>query len=1003
MIRPAAAARRFALLAAAAAPFAPPPRSPGNAPFAEDAPVDGAIDAALDALSSSDPLLRERARRDLFHAQPIERLAAAPADLDDRAWRAQLELLLALAPAEARPLALQRRAAADPGVRALAALALARAGEPWPVDAIAALLVDRDCNVAQALLDGLARHSLPVRRRFAAAFAAPLDALCHGPDPTLLERALELRAADDRDATGAQLLALLPTLPSTLQDHLAERVATLAPAWEAATLRAFSEAYAAGRVDADGAGGPLALRLAVRYQPERAAALDEAALRELLAQAGLPPSPLQEHAAAALLELQRVAPASAARAVALLPSLEREPPFDGALEGALDVAFRLDGRATLDLLLAQLVAPREEPGRALPWFAPLARLPYAAVARRLDEEVAPRLAPPLRAALCETALHLPAGEPRNRLLLHALRDLHGDARLRPFEAIARSGDSALLGFLIDALDGERDARTRGRMIEQLAESFGASDPDELLALVERLWRKPAAESDRLAALEGVPFIALQGASDAVAREAIERFGRHAVEALLHVLAQVGGAAAEAWFEQQAGALRADAEAVDLYRFCLSRAGRLGGPRMRELLRVALDDARPPVREAALRALVEAGDPLALEAAPRVLRGLDPARRIPLLADLGKLRHLPGYAALVTALLSEAEDEESRMALLELAEPALREALLPVALARLAASDDAGERHGVLEALGRLGGTEARALLETRVAAALELPAERWRDEEPQLVEARTALLALASADPTAATAPCALLLLRDAAIGSEAALERAALGLPTRAPPADPTLVALLAQRPPEEAVAALDAAWAGLGPRAARCDERFFAEAGAIAERAHAPPELRDWFDRRVLTLWPAASASDFRALLPIGPRRELLRRGAVATAAEEAALLADLPALLAALGGGEVAPRDRLDALGRSDPLLGSSPARTLAVLAALAEAGGAGGPERAFAAALREAIECPPLLAEVAAWGGARGLAPPPEFAARLASPRPDDADWRELRRRLDLDRR
>jgi len=109
------------------------------------------------------------------------------------------------------------------------------------------------------------------------------------------------------------------------------------------------------------------------------------------------------------------------------------------------------------------------------------------------------------------------------------------------------------------------------------------------------------------------------------------------------------------------------------------------------------------------------------------------------------------------------------------------------------------------------------------------------------------------------------------------------------------------------------------------------------------------------------------------------------------------------AALARGEVAQRERLAALGRGDALLGRSPRRTLATLAALAEGDGADDPAVAFAAAAREAAECPALLSELVVHGRTRGLELPPELAQRAAAARPDDGDLTALRRKVeDADR-
>jgi len=948
-------------------------------------------DRWLAALDGRDPIAREEARRRLFFARAVEPLAATAASLPATAWMVRVELLRALDGPRAATVALARWRDRDPAVRTVAAGALALASEPWPEEAVATLLVDEDTHVAQALLDGLDRASLPARRRFARRFRAPLLAQLDRGDPEARGDALALLAADDDPAAGRALLSSFAALAPFEQVALLERIADLAPRWEPETLLAFAR-------DADRDGSrALGWRLAARFDPAWRATLSDATLGEIVAAAGAVPSAAQQHAAAALAALL---PDVAARLPSLLPALE----LDGGFEGALDVALRCCGTAALDQIVAQLTAPRADARTAVPLFAPLVRLPSRALARRLDEEVAPRLDPRLRGELCELALRMPACEARDRLLLEALHYLTGDARVRPFEAIARGGDAALLPALLAALDGERDARHRGRMIEQIAVSFGLGEADDVLKLIEAQWRSPR-PADRVAALRGLPFVALGEREDAVAKEAIERFEESEPETLLRVLGQVGGPVAEGWLEALAGRLQHDAARVDLYRLLLSRAGRLGSAATRPILTRALDDARPAVREAALRALVEAGEPVALEAVPAIVRGLDPAARAAILSDLGDLRLLPGYPALIATLLAQSEDEEDRAALLELAEPSLREVLLPVVMGRLDASKESDERHVLLAALGQIGGTLATARLDTTVATALALPDDGLREEEPAVSEGRTALLALAGSDPAAATARIAEFLLRSALAGAATHVEQRALGLPSDTAPADPALVAALAQRPAAESVAALDAAWARLGEAMALNDERFFADAAQIAADAGAPDALADWFDDRVLELWPAGSVSDFLALLPEGGRREALQRGELSTV--DASLLRDLPALRTALASGGVAGRELQSALGRVDLLQGATPARTLAALAGLAEVEAAGNDraraEAAFAAAAREASECATLLAELARCGERRGFALPADLAAKAQAPRPDGADGAGLRRMLEADRR
>jgi len=971
--------------------------SPGAAGFAPgrgDAPA--GVAAWVADLASDDALRQEAARRHLFvrGRDATAALADGLAEAGARAFIARLDLLAAMAPEDSRRFLPAAADHSHPGVRAAAAAALARV-EPWDEAIARALLQDGDPHVAAALLGGLEARTLPVRRRFAAAFGGALESAVARGDPGTRRRALALLLLDDAPAAAERVERLLPALERGERSRLLAGLVARPPAWEGSRLAALARSEDAALADPDPERRLLARRLQARFDPDAAARIDDEALLELLRFAGRPVSAAQEHAAGALAALF---PGVAPR----LRPLLRELCGEEGLPGVLEVFLRLRGVAGVEELVEELVRPGLPQAAALAMIAALARLPCEAVARRLDERVAPRIAAALRPALAEAALRMPPSEPRNRLLLNALKDLAGDARLRPFEALARTGDGALLGFLLDALDAEGDARVRGRMIEQVAESFGASEPDDVLALLHEQFES-ARESDRLAALEGVPFVALGSRADRLAVEIVRRFSASAPEPLLHVLAQIGGDIAESTFRRLGDRLARDPAADETYRFLVARSARLRGEPTRELLLAALEDPRARLRETALRALIERGEPAAVERAPALLAGLDAAVRAALLADLGGLRHRPGYAALVRRLFAEAAEEASRLALLELADASLREEMVPATLALLAETRDPDERNAALEALGRLGGEAALACLRARVDDALALEERRFHEGDAAFAEGRTALLALAGASGAAMAPRLATMLLRIEAARGGDRVARAAFGLPARAALADPALLDALAARPAAEAVAALDAAWRALGPAADLCEERFFSACAQAAAQAGAPEETCEWFDRRVVELWPPDSAADFRALLPPGPRREMLRRGALGEIDDE--LLASVPSLVAALARGAPPARETMEALGRRDALLGASPERTLAVLAAVAEAAAPGRPldRSALPAAFREADECAPLLRGVAALAARAGLALDPELRARVEAAAPADSQLAALRRALESERR
>ncbi len=948
------------------------------------------LDARVRRLGERDPIGREIARRELFAARAVAPLEAGAAASDPSLIAAALELLSKIAPERAAAAASTRVNHPHPAVRVAGATALARASGAAR-ETVAIVLADPDVNVVAAWLDASAERTVPVRRRLARELAPELLALLDQGDPGLRSASLELLTLDDSPTTASALLARLPTLAAREQRLLLERVAATEPLWPAELLREFARTAAPERASDETSARMLALRLAARFDRDGCAPFLDDELRALLLCAGGPPNRTQEDAAAALAAL---GPSIVPRLAPLLPQLESEESFEGAIE----LFLRLRGCAGLDDLIAQLLRARDDPQRALPLLGIFARLPCEAIARKLEESVAPKLDPALRSALVEAAQRMPPCEPQRRLLLDALRDLHGEARLRPFEVLARSGESALLGFLLDALDAERNSRVRGRMIEQIAESFGASDPDDVLVMIDARW-KSGDPKDRAAALEGVPFVALRDRAEAVAERAVALVAKSAPDVLLHVLSQIGGATAEQCFERIAAETGGDVQQEELYRFLLSRAGRLGGPRMQKVLRAALDDTHSErVHASALRALIESGDAAAIECAPRVLAGLPPELRIPLLSDLAPLRHLDGYPAFIETLLLEAEDLPARLALLELAEPSLRERLAPIALARLQSALDPEERFGLIEALGKLGGEAALAALEERIASALALPVAQFLESSPLVAEGRVALLALAAAAPKEATPRLACMLLRLEAARAPERVARAALALPAAAALADPALVGTLSLRPAAESCAALRGAWDALGELASLCDERFFSDCAEIAARAGGPSELADWFDERVLELWPPDSANDFRALLPSGPRRELLRRASLHAVDDE--LLADVPRVVAALAHTTLSPRERFDALGRSDGLLGLAPTRTLATLAALGGDGccGASASDR-LATAIRETAGSPLLASELAAWARARGLTPPPGLLDLATTPRPDDAELGTLRATLE----
>jgi hypothetical protein len=247
------------------------------------------------------------------------------------------------------------------------------------------------------------------------------------------------------------------------------------------------------------------------------------------------------------------------------------------------------------------------------------------------------------------------------------------------------------------------------------------------------------------------------------------------------------------------------------------------------------------------------------------------------------------------------------------------------------------------------------------------------------------------------------MLLRLDAVHARERAARDALGLRDDSPQPDPALLAALAARPADESVAALDAAWRALGDAADLGDERYFSACARSVAASGAAPELCDWFDERVLRLWPASSDADFRALLPPGWRRELLRTHAFEEL--DAAFLDDARAIAASFRSGD---REAEEALGGSDLLLGVTPARTLSVVTTLASERDADGlpSTAAIAAAAREALESPPLLRGVARLAARRHLEVRelgPDAVARLAAAAPLEDELLALQRALESSKR
>jgi hypothetical protein len=925
-------------------------------------------------LLSVDPTRQELARARLFSAPHLARplLGAKLAQADPRSIVLILDLLREFPRAEWPASVLPLLGHSHPAVRTAAAGFSGRHLQSLEV-LPAALWSDPVPSVLEEFLGELLRRPYAVRQRFADAHCESLSRCVHSPERPLRRRALQLLADASAARSGYLWPGILPDLLTEERELLLDRLVERPRSWPSATLASTAELLQQRRADRQQRCDLLRYRAA----PHNAAPLTLHALATLL-QAVLDSPRREQDAALALLQARRT------QALPLYLSALKSFADHAEFPTAVEIYWQLRGPAALADLIAlvqDLIREEHRQEAAIHVLGALDRAPSVQTAQDLDAALSAEFPVELWPALTETVLRLPECAARSRIMLLALH--HEEARLRAFEGLTRQGDPVHIQPLLAAIRSERRTNSRSRMVQLLAEPYGALEPEAVFGLLRELMNS-SIRSDRQAALSAVAYVALGDQAEPVAQLLVDRFLASEPDRLLFVLSQIGGDLVESTFQQLADEFAGD-ETPERYRFLLRQAGRLGGKPSLELLRAALDAPEEALRQQAAESLLERQDEFLLHRAVEVLADLEAGNRVWLLGELDVYQTHAAFRPLVQQLSETYRDDDSLSVLLRIGTARAPAETRGLALSLVAKAKSAGLRHVAVETLGMIGGQEAEQLLTEllRIPADLEAGSEEAQEAESL---ARSAALALRRLDPEIAVDELAAVLVRQELRQSRSRLPRSSVGLRVEQASSDPVIIGVLGALPSRWAIKALSKHLPSSTSSTPAPAEEFFLSSAQALEFATRDGDLGIWLAKRVLASWPARSAADLAALLGLLDA-PILQGDLRGIAPQQLGGIAQLEELYAAHP-----PHPRLQDrfFGARSPMRGRSAERTLRTLSILAETSTSAAqfPASCLRRAAREAHPDSRLLASLAELAAAADRALAHELVVQALTLAPHD---------------
>ena len=798
--------------------------------------------AAVEDFLGRQPSTQDLARRQLFHtgAAGSRALLHSLDDVDDAGVCALLELLARFpVPADELRGKLERHVTHDSSaIRAAAAAVIGARPTEGEAEWVRLLLRDPREVVRRALLESRARLEFPRVRDFAERFTPELCACAVAADPELRSAAARLLLLVDGPEAAHALLDSSPVASDWEKDEWLDRLVARPPLWPRERLSAWVASDCAA-----GTGRELRGRLLLEKldQPSPWTAQERIEVWHSV----LDPAATEHEAAIAL--LARAGRREPAAFVEHIPTLA---PHDG-LQKAYEMALRLRGPAALDDFARWL--PTLEPTAIAALLQTLTRVPSEATARWLHEHNSVfwnSSASPF----VDCTLMQPACGAREELLVRALRCRDSHARLRAFESLCRTGAEAHLDELIATLDRSTDARNHERRLQWLADGFGAAHRDRILDVL-RGWMDSEKADEREAALSAVPYLALGDRAEAVAAELHDRFRESAPARLMVVLAQIGGPRAEQLLCDRVRATGAEADRIRV--FLLRQAGRLRGEESAELLRETLSSNHAREREAALRALLERSDSAALKLGAEVLRSLPTSSQSALLRDFDPMGSNAGFPSFLDALPAICQDDDARLAMLELAMRWSPERAVSWAWAMLEEENESELHEPALRALAASPTERALERWRAELAPLEGSPFELLGLRDRQLARARAAALAWASTKTDGGARAVLLVLTTAESIAGVGLLgARLHAAAEPRRVAVDPELCAALARCEPLEVRQALESC---LDNGLHLLWRESFLLTVAESLRAHgAATDTQDLFRTRCARQWPPNSAHD-------------------------------------------------------------------------------------------------------------------------------------------------
>lgn len=878
-------------------------------------------------LDADSPLEQELARRRLFlrGEEARELIREALGDASALHLKRLLVLLQELGGTEDREAVLPFLDHEHLAVRAEAVRFLARHAPEHP--RVLPLLGDPDPAVRHALLQEIERQPFPVQVRWVDQCLPGLASGSLAGDPHLRAAARRLLALSDRTEAAIAMGEAVRQGTAQENDELLTRLAARPPRWQGEAWESLLRDMAQEVPD-----GTWRMQLLTwdrgppiedHWEPVFFLACVTQVLGPREEEIGQWNRPEQEAARAVL---ARLGPAAGAGLRDLLPGFFEHP----GLATGLDLVMKLRGPHSLEDLVQLLGAARDHPNASAEILSFLPRLRSERTANVLERQVESSLPGHLRPAFIECVLRLPDGEARRRMLLNALSDLEEDARVRPFEELAQGTVPSHVGFLVDALLSTRSSPARARMTQLLAEFYGPREPELVLAVLSDLLASND-DSDRRAALSSVPFVALEGELEELARFLVSEFEESEPSRLLLVLSQLGGPVAEETMLRLGRAWQEDPEHSSEYGFLLRQCGRMTGDSSRLVLIEALAGREARTSLLALRSLLQRNDESLFREVGAILPLLDATGRSGLLRELAVWRRHPDLRRIWRPALDQFTDDETRTAILELLAPEHAEEMVPWLLRELGATPSHTFRLVALETLGRMGGSEARRLL----TAASDPVIGRTLPDLFELAEgeweiARTAVLARGREPDSDYANLLVEYLLRQEGVAACRNLWSQRHGDPVTSNPADPELLQVLASLDTQTVQQALQSRAGTLEPLLACLSEGFFRRTAGWLLRAGADPSLVHWWKTQVARHLPGRSGEDFLATaMTQAARHQWLRVPLVTSAAE----LQQVALLEAAMHDPDLQARDVETVVGREDAFFDWSTQRTLRVMSLLA----------------------------------------------------------------------